>query len=46
MAKAICGGDLDGFCKGIGGVRPCPDHARVIYGIEGIRRTEEPKKND
>jgi hypothetical protein len=30
MAKAVCGGDLDGFCKGLGGLRPCPDHERVI----------------
>lgn len=30
MSKTMCGGDLDGFCKGFGGIRPCPDHARVI----------------
>jgi hypothetical protein len=34
MAKAMCGGELDGFCKGFGGIRPCPDHERVIMGNE------------
>lgn len=37
MTKAVCGGDLDGFCKGLGGIRPCPDHARVIERGEAQR---------